>query len=89
MVGVIVGPRLEFDPDHYPRLRVWDSRAGHDRYLYLHRLTAYAHGEIDSLWTDYHVHHLDHDRWNNQPSNLERRPPDEHCDYHLNGGASA
>jgi len=77
-VSVTVGPRVEFDPDHYPRLRVWDPRAGHDRYLYLHRLTAYAHGEIDSLWSDDHVHHRDSDPWHNQPGNLEGLNPTEH-----------
>ncbi|QIO21344.1 hypothetical protein G9465_02805 [Haloarcula sp. JP-L23] len=86
MVGVIFRPRVEFDLDHYPRVRVWDPNAGHDRYLYLHRLTAYAHGEIDDLWSDLHIHHVDEDRWNNQPGNLEARPPEEHSNYHLNGG---
>ena len=89
MVGVIVGSRIEFDIDHYPRIRAWDSEVGHDRYLYLHGLVAYAHGEIDDLWTDLEVHHVDHDRWNNQPENLEAREPEPHADYHLNGGELA
>ena len=89
MVGVIVGSRIEFDIEHYPRIRAWDSEVGHDRYLYLHRLVAYAHGEIDDLWTDLEVHHVDHDRWNNQPENLEAREPEPHADYHLNGGELA
>ena len=84
---MIVGPRVEFDPKHYPRLRVWDPQAGKDRYLYLHRLTAYAHGEIDDLWSSLEVHHVDHDRWNSTPENLEAREPDHHADYHLNVGA--
>ncbi|MHB9287399.1 hypothetical protein ACKVMT_10230 [Halobacteriales archaeon Cl-PHB] len=84
---MIVGPRIEFDPDHYPRLRVWDSEAGKDRYVYLHRLTAFAHGVIDDLWAPQHVHHVDHDRWNSIPENLEARDPAKHGDYHLNGGA--
>ncbi|MDZ7729921.1 MAG: HNH endonuclease [Natrialbaceae archaeon] len=84
---MIVGPRVEFDVDHYPRIRVWDSRAGHDRYLYLHRLTAFAHGRLDSLWSDLHVHHLDHDGWNNSPENLEATEPAEHGNYHMNGVA--
>lgn len=84
---MIFGPRIEFDPDHYPRIRVWDSSVGHDRYLYLHRLTAYAHGEIDDLWTDLEVQHADHDCWTNRPGTLEAREPLPHADYHLNGGA--
>lgn len=79
---MILGPRLEFDPDHYPRIRVWDSRAGHDRYVYLHRLTAYAHGRIDSLWSELHIHHKNHDRWDNRPTNLEARHPADHGRYH-------
>lgn len=78
-----VGPRVEFDTDGYVRLRAYDSRAGHDRYLYLHRVTAYAHGEIDSLWADVDVHHRDRDRWHNQPENLEGRDPIEHRTSHI------
>lgn len=75
----VVGPRVEFDPDHYPRIRVWDPRAGHDRYIYLHRLTAYAHGIIDDLWEPVDVHHIDGDGWNScDPLNLERKTRDEH-----------
>jgi len=87
--SVTVGPRVEFDPDHYPRLRVWDPRTQQDRYLYLHRLAAFASEEIDDLWTDLEVHHVDHDRWNNRPENLEARGPEPHADYHLNGGELA
>lgn len=83
---MIVGPRVEFDLDHYPRIRVWDSDEQRDHYLYLHRLTAFAHGEIDDLWSSLHVHHVDEDKWNNDPQNLEARPPADHCSYHLNGG---
>ena len=85
---MIVGMRVEFDPDHYPRIRVWDSRHQKDRYLYLHRLTAYAHEIINDLWAPEEVHHLDHDRWNSRPENLEARDPVRHADYHLNGGAT-
>jgi len=80
--SITVGPRVEFDTDHYPRIRVWDPLAGHDRYLYLHRLTAYAHREIDSLWSEDHVHHRDRDPWNNQPGNLEGLDPDDHAEVH-------
>jgi hypothetical protein len=78
---MIVGPRVEFDPDHYPRIRVWDAEAGHDRYVYLHRLTAYAHGQLDALWSPLEVHHRDSDSWNSRPENLEAVTPEEHADH--------
>ena len=84
MSSTTVGPRLELDPEHYPRLRVWDPDCGHDRYLYLHRLVAYAHGELDDVFDDdRHVHHRNRDRWDNRPSNLEATAPDRHCSIHL------
>jgi len=72
VVGMNVGPRIEWDPDHYPRMRVWDSRAERDRYLYLHRLVAFAHGKIDDLWEEKHVHHINGDSWDNRPGNWKR-----------------
>jgi hypothetical protein len=74
-----VGPRVEFDPDHYPRIRVWDSAVGRDRFIYLHRCVAYAHGLMDSLWAPVDVHHADCDNWNNHPSNLEAVERDAHA----------
>lgn len=75
-------PRVEFDINHYPRIRVWDSAAGHDRYIYLHRLSAYADGEIDSLWSEKHIHHINGDKWDNRPENLAAVDPAEHSRYH-------
>lgn len=80
-----VGCRVEFQvsdgqPRHYPRIRVWDPRAGKDRYLYLHRLTLYAHGEIDDLWGEWDGHHIDGDGWNNRPENLEAVTREEHAE---------
>jgi len=77
-----VGPRVEFDLNHYPRIRVWDAERGGDRYVYLHRLAAYAHGELDSLGDSRHVHHRDCDPWNNHPDNLEAMTPEEHDRRH-------
>lgn len=74
---MIVGPRVEFDPDHYPRIRYWDGEKEH--YIYLHRLSAYAEGKLSSLWDDEHVHHTDCDSWNSRPENLEVVDPDEHA----------
>lgn len=73
-----VGPRVEFDLGHYPRLRVWNPDTQQDCYLYLHRLTAFAQGQIEDLTDDRHVHHVDGDRWNNRPENLEALTPEEH-----------
>ncbi len=72
------GPRVEFDTDGYVSIRFCDR--GSEYRLYLHRLTAYAHGELDSLGSDMHVHHEDSDRWNNQPENLTALTPDEHAE---------
>jgi len=80
--SITVGPRIEFDPDHYPRLRVWNPREGRDHYVYLHRLTAFAQGEIEDLWSECHVHHEDDDGWNNHPRNLSALDPEEHDAVH-------
>jgi len=50
---------MEFDPDHYPRLRIWNPPGSRDYYAYLHRLPAVAQGEIADLWDRRHVHHDD------------------------------
>lgn len=71
-------PRIEFDTDGHIRLRAYDGERGGDRYLYLHRLVAYAHGEIDSLQDHRHVHHENDDKWDNRPENLTAMEPDEH-----------
>ena len=71
-------PRVEFEVGEYVRIRAWDSRAGKDRYLYLHRLVAYAHGEIDGIAEAMDVHHENGDKWDNRPENLAARPPAEH-----------
>lgn len=84
-----VGPRVEFDLDGYVRLRVWDAEAGRDRYIYLHRLVAFATGEIDSLAAEEHAHHLNGDRWDNRHENIEARGPAAHANHHLNGRRSA
>ena len=82
---MLLGPRVEFDLEHSPRIRVWDPRAGHDRYIYLHRLTASAHDELAHLWSALHIQYVDEDRWINDPATLDGRPPGNHTDYHLNG----
>jgi len=71
-----VGPRIEFNTHGYISLRCYSE--GTEYRLYLHRLTAYAHGEIDSLDSPMHIHHLDADPWNNHPENLEALTPEQH-----------
>lgn len=80
MRSFTVGPRVEFSLDHYPRIRV--SERGREWYVYLHRLTAFAHGELDALDDGRHVHHVDGDRWNNSPENLEAVASHEHDELH-------
>lgn len=78
MRPVNVGPRVEFTPGHYPRIRVWDPDEKRDHYLYLHRLTAYAHGIINDLWAPVDIHHANADGWDNRPENLEPLPRHVH-----------
>jgi hypothetical protein len=73
-------PRLEFRTDHYPRIRVYDPDVGHDRFLYLHRCTAFAHGVIDSIFEPVDVHHSEPDKWDSRPVNLERRERHRHAE---------
>lgn len=73
-------PRIEFEPGRYVRIRYWDG--DREWYYYVHRLVAYAHGEIDDPFADETIHHRDEDRWNNRPSNLQAVEPAEHSAHH-------
>ncbi len=79
--------RFETRTDGYERWRSWED--GEDVYVYVHRLAAVAWGELDDLGDERHVHHVNGIEWLNTEDNLEAREPDEHSDYHLNGGALA
>ena len=71
--------RLTTTNDGYAALQTHGSRP-----VYVHRLVAYAHGELDSLADPRQVHHCDGCTWVNSPENLEAREPPEHADHHLN-----
>lgn len=85
MSTVTVGPRVEFDVSRYIRIRAYSRRHEADRYVQLHRLVAWAHGELDSPFVEddrRHADHLNGDKWDNRPSNLTGRMPDEHGRRH-------
>lgn len=48
------------------------------RYVAVHRLVAYAHGDIDSLSDPREIHHRDTVPSHNAPSNLEALEASEH-----------
>ncbi|GAB3681188.1 hypothetical protein GCM10028857_05030 [Salinarchaeum chitinilyticum] len=76
-----VGPRVEFEVGGYVRIRAYSSDLGRDCYVYLHRLTAWAHGELASPWESddpRHAHHAGRDGWDNRPDLLEAVHPAEH-----------
>lgn len=82
MSTITCRPRIEFNTEGYVRIRAYTAEHG-SACLYLHRLTAYAHGVLAEPWEERDVHHADHDRWNNRPENLEAREPTEHRTFHL------
>lgn len=50
--------------------------------VYVHRLVAFAYGEIDTLAEPVHIHHRDGVTWNNAPENLEAVEPEQHTGRH-------
>lgn len=46
-----------------------------------HRMVAWDNGILTDVAN--HVHHIDHDKQNNDPSNLEELTPSEHAQRHL------
>lgn len=58
----------------------WVGRSGQEtKPVYIHRLVAYAHGEIDSLSDGRHVHHRISEPSCNWSENLQALPPDRHA----------
>lgn len=55
-----------------------DTESGHRRYVFAHRLAAYAWGELDALHQPLEIDHLDRSRTHNSEDNLCARAPREH-----------
>ena len=55
-----------------------ETADGRPRYVAVHRLVAYAHGELASLSQSLEVHHRDGLKGLNGPENLEALTPREH-----------
>lgn len=79
VVHPVDGVRLEFDTEGYIRYRVWEPAEERDFYLYEHRLHAYAHGVMESVFDPVDVHHVDGDTWRNTSENIEEKPRDAHA----------
>lgn len=65
-------------PDGRERVRFYDSQEGRERYVFLYRLTAVAHGKLDSLADRRHIHHINGVPWDDRPENLEAVEPADH-----------
>jgi len=82
------GPRITlggvtWGPERYPMLCIRED--GERYYFGLHRLYAYAHGIIDHPRFDRdprEVHHVDEDKMNSMPDNLEAHTPEQHARIH-------
>lgn len=73
-------PRLGVSGSGYAEIVTDDGR------VYIHRLVAFAHGELDHLWERRDVHHIDGCVWRNSPENLRRVMPREHRSWNLPTG---
>jgi len=74
---------VQWGENRYPMLWVYEE--GEYWAFCLHRLVAYAHGKIDHIRFEsgeYEVDHLDEDKWNNVPENLDPKTPEAHGRRH-------
>jgi len=77
--------RLETRSDGYFRWRSWDPFEGRERYVYVHQLLVIADGACPyRVFSDgqFHVHHVNHIRFDNRSANLELRRSADHGAYH-------
>lgn len=74
----------KYTPGDYEYIKTQDEK-GNKRFFPLHRLVAYAHGELDGESVfDYDtvIHHKDEITWNNSPNNLVSMARSEHTELH-------
>jgi len=77
---------VQWGENRYPSL--WIYEAGETFSVSLHRLCAYAHGKIDSIRyekDDREIHHIDGNKWNNNPENLEALSKPDHTRITFHG----
>ena len=68
----------------YPRVYWPEHQECHDgRVVYIHRVVALE--KFGELPDNYHVHHLDEDKWNWCPDNLDLLPASDHIRDHKGG----
>lgn len=89
--SIVLGS-VQWGLKRYPALWIWEpyeepketengKKYGEYYSFPLHRLYAYAHGIIDHPRFDRdsrEIHHVDEDKWNSMPDNLEAHTPEMH-----------
>ncbi len=67
--------------DYFARYEPMHPMAMADGYVLEHRMIAWDAGILTD--PSHHVHHIDHDKTNNDPSNLEALTPTAHALHHI------
>lgn len=68
-----------------PYSMIYHREDGQNHFILVHRLVAYAHGELefeDLFGSNLVVHHKNGVKWINSPENLEVMTAKEHTEYH-------
>jgi len=69
--------------DGYGYERFFINNSGSRKVIYVHQLTAIAHGaDPDKIFNGYDVHHQNEVQWDNRPENLEVIEHGEHRKKH-------